>query len=269
MPLTQPAYQRLRLVFSIRTGVIVAAACYGYFLGVYAPRHLANALSVGLAVGAVAFAVAFALSAATKRSRAPEEMLYRDRETVRLGVYTLRGAVVTTLLTLSYVGLGGAFSQGEHVVALLGAMSASSLAWTFCSMPRVFLRRVAIIAGADDEHPDLSGFWKQLRRLRNEASEDLRQSPSGWFITGHPSSVPTDSPTFVAKELALRYGALRAEAHLHYVQLCDMAQQSEASERIARLVFCLEEMDRLQDLERQMQALLPRDPEVLGILMQD
>ena len=267
MPLTQPAYERLRLVFSIRTGVSVTAACYGYLLGVHAPRQLANALSVGLAVGAVAFAVAFALSASTKRSRAPEEMLYRDREMARLGVYTLRGAVATTLLTLSYVGLGGAFSQGEHLVALLGAVSASALAWTLCSMPRVFLRRVTIIAGGDDEHPDLGGFWKRLRRLRKEASEDLRQSPSGWYIIGRSYSVPIDSPTFVAKELALRYGALRSEAHLHYLQLCDMAGQSEASERIARLVFCLEEMDRLRDLERQMRGLLPRDPKLLRILI--
>ena len=104
MPLTQPVHDRLRLVFSVRTGVSVAAAGYGYFLGVHAPRQLANALSVGLAVGAVALAVAFALSATTKRSRAPEEMLYRDREMARLGVFTLRGAVATTLLTLSYVG---------------------------------------------------------------------------------------------------------------------------------------------------------------------
>ena len=267
MPLTQPAYERLRLVFSIRTGVSVTAACYGYLLGVHAPRQLANALSVGLAVGAVAFAVAFALSAATNRSRAPEEMFYRDREMARLGVYTLRGAVATTLLTLSYVGLGGAFSQGEHLVALLGAVSASALAWTLCSMPRVFLRRVEIIVGADDEHPDLGGFWKRLRRLRKEASEDLRQSPSGWYIIGRSYSVPIDSPTFVAKELALRYGALRSEAHLHYLQLCDMAGQSEASERIARLVFCLEEMDRLRDLERQMRGLLPRDPKLLRILI--
>lgn len=269
MPLTQPACHRLRLVFSIRTGVSLAAAGYGYFLGVHAPRQLANALSVGLAVGAVAFAVAFALSAATKRSRAPEEMLYRDREMARLGAYTLRGAVITTLLTLSYVGLGGAFSQGEHLVALLGALSALSLTWTFCSMPRVFLRRIAIIAGADDEHPDLGGFWKRLRRLRKEAKEDLRRSPSGWYITGRPHSVPIDSPVFVAKELALRYGALRSEAHLHYVQLCDMAGQSEASERIARLVFCLEEMDRLRELEQQMREMLPRDPEALGVLIQD
>ena len=267
MPLTQPVYDRLRLVFSVRTGVSVAAAGYGYFLGVHAPRQLANALSVGLAVGAVALAVAFALSATTKRSRAPEEMLYRDRETARLGVYTLRGAVATTLLTLSYVGLGGAFSHGEHLVALLGAVSALSLAWTFCSMPRVFLRRVMIIAGADDEAPDLGGMWKRLRRLRREAEEDLRQTPSGWYIAGRPYSAPTDSPTFIAKELALRYGALRSEAHMHYVQLCDMAGQSEASERIDRIVFCLEEMDRLRDLERQMRALLPQDPKLLRFLL--
>ena len=267
MPLTQPVYDRLRLVFSVRTGVSVAAAGYGYLLGVHAPRQLANALSVGLAVGAVAFAVAFALSATTKRSRAPEEMLYRDREMARLGVYTLKVAVVATLLTLAYVGLAGAFSQGEHLVALLGAVSASALAWTLCSMPRVFLRRVTIIAGGDDEHPDLGGMWKGLRRLRRETNEDLQRSPSGWFVKGRPFPVQIDSPTFIAKELALRYGALRSEAHMHYLQLCDMAGQSEASERIDRIVFCLEEMDRLRDLERQMRPLLPQDPKLLRILL--
>lgn len=267
MPLTQPVYDRLRLVFSIRTGVSLAAACYGYFLGIHAPRQLANALSVGLAVGAVALAVAFALSATTKRSRAPEEMLYRDREMTRLGTYALRGAVATTLLTLSYVGLGGAFSQGEHLVALLGAVSALSLAWTFCSMPRVFIRSVTIIAGADDEHPGHGGMWKPLRRLRKEAEWDLRQSPSGWYIAGRPFSAPTDSPTFIAKELALRYGALRSEAHMHYVQLCDMAGQSEASERIDRIVFCLDELDRLRDLEQRMRPLLPQDPKLLRFLL--
>ena len=66
-------------------------------------------------------------------------MLYRDRETARLGVYTLRGAVVDNPSDpFAYVGLGGAFSHGEHLVALLGAVSALSLAWTFCSMPRCF-----------------------------------------------------------------------------------------------------------------------------------
>ena len=54
---------------------------------------------------------------------------------------------------------------------------------------------------------------------------------------------------------------------MHYVQLCDMAGQSEASERIDRIVFCLGEMDRLRDLERQMRALLPQDPKLLRFLL--
>ena len=107
MPLTQAQHRRLRLVFSIRTAVTVAAACYGYYLGIKAAGHLADALSVGLTVGAVAFAVAFALGAAIGRSRSPAEMLYRDRELATLGVSSLRGAVTVALLALSYMGLSG------------------------------------------------------------------------------------------------------------------------------------------------------------------
>ena len=51
--------------------------------------------------------------------------------------------------------------------------------------------------------------------------------------------------------------------------LCDLAGQSEAADRIARITFCLEEMERLRDLERRMRELLPHDLEVLGILIQD
>ena len=267
MTFTQSTYRRLRLVFSVRTGVSVAAAGYGYFLGVHAPRQLANALSVGLAVGAVAFAVAFALNASSRPSRAVEEMLHREREVLRLGVYTLKGAVVTTLLTLSYVGLGGAFSQGEELVAALGAASAVSLSWTLCSMPRVFMRRAVIIAGADDEHPGFGGLWQPFRLFRNITSGELERSPSGWFVPGHPGDVPVDSLPLIAKELALRYGALRSMARQQYTQICDMAKQSEATERIARIESCLEEMDRLRDLEQQMRKLWPEDPKLGRMLM--
>ena len=232
-------------------------------------RHLVNALSVGLTVGAVAYAVAFALSAAIRRTRSPEEMLYRDRELAGLGVSSLRCAVFTTLLTLAYVGLSGTFSPGGRLIALLGAASSVSLAWLLCSMPRTFLRRISNIAGVDDEHPGHGGRWKTHRRFRNEATKDLRQSLTGWYIPGSNYSARIDSPVFVAKELAIRYGALRAEAYLHYVQLCDLAGQSEAADRIARIRFCLEEMERLRDLERQLRRLLPHDLGVLRILIQD
>ena len=194
MALTQSTHRWLCLVFSVRTGASIAAGGYGYVLGVHAPRQLANALSVGLTVMAVAFAVAFALSASMRPSRALAEVLHRDREMVRLGVYTLKGAVFTTLLILSYVGLGGAFSQVEQLVAGLGAVSALSLSWVLCSMPGVFKRRASIVAGADDEHPDFDGLWQPLQLFRNITSKELERSPSGWFVPGHPGDVPIDSP---------------------------------------------------------------------------
>lgn len=267
MPLTQAQHRRLRLVFSIRTAVTVAAACYGYYLGIKAAGHLADALSVGLTVGAVAFAVAFALGAAIGRSRSPAEMLYRDRELATLGVSSLRGAVAVALLALSYVGFSGALPHGGHLLASLGAASAASLAWLLCSMPRLFLRHVLNVAGADDEYPELDGFWKTTHRFRKEAAEDLRRSPAGWYIQGRPPFTPEDSPTFVSQELAIRYGALRSEAHLHYLQLCDRPERAEAADRIERLALCLAEMERLRHLEQQARALIPQDPKTLRILM--
>ena len=267
MPLTQSAHRRLRLVFSIRTASTVAAALYGYYVSTKASDRLADALSVGLTVGAVAFAVAFALGAAIRRSKSPAEMLYRDRELATLGVSSLRSAVAVALLALSYVGLSGALPQEGHLLAALGAASAASLAWLLCSMPRLFLRHVLNVAGADDEYPELDGFWKTTRRLRREAAEDLRPSPSGWYVQGSPLFEPRDSPAFVSQELAIRYGALRSEAQLHYSQLCDRPDRAEAADRVERLMACLEEMERLRRLEQQMRALLPQDPKTLKWLL--
>ena len=263
MVLTQSTHRRLRLVFSIRTGVTIAAAAYGYCLATQAPRQLADALSVGLAVMAVAFAVAFALSTSMRHSRALEEMLHRDREMVRLGSYILKMAVAATVLILSYVGLGGAFTHVDTLVSALGAVSAGFLAWTLCSMPKMFLRYGSIIAGADDEHPGFGGLWQPLRLFRYTTSTELQLSPSGWFVPGHRGEAPTDSPPFVAKELARRYGALRSMAFQQYTQICDMAEQNEAAERIARIESCLKEMDALCDLEQRMRKILPEDPELL------
>ena len=267
MRLTQSAHRRLRLVFSIRAAVTVAAALYGYYIGLEAPGHLADALSVGLTVGAVAFAVAFALGAAIRRSRSPAEMLYRDRELAMLGVSSLRSAVTVALAALSYVGLSGALPQGGQLLALVGAASTAALAWLLCSMPRVFLRHVLNVAGADDEDPHLDGFWKSTRRLRRETVEDLRLSSSGWYVPGNPMFESHDSPTFVSQELAIRYGALRSEAQLHYSQLCDRPDRAEVADRVERLMACLEEMERLRRLEQQMQAMLPQDPKSLRWLL--
>jgi len=88
-------------------------------------------------------------------------------------------------------------------------------------------------------------------------------------MPGRSGWLPDDSPVFVAKELAVRYGALRAAAHQQYTQICDMAGQNEAAERIARIESCLKEMDRLCDLEQRMREILPEDPESLRLLIFD
>ena len=263
MAFTQSTHRRLRLLFSARTVVTAAAGEYGYILGTRAPRQLADALSVGLTVMAVAFAVAFALSTDMRPSKALKEMLHADREMVRLGVYVLKRAAVTTVLILAYVGLAGSFPQYERPVAILGAASAMSLGWVLCSLPSVFRRRAEIIAGAEDEHPGFGGLWQSLRLFRNTTSTELRLSASGWFVPGHPGEAPEDSPPFVAKELARRYGAFRSMAFQQYTQICDMAGQAEAAERIARIESCLKEMDRLCDLEQRMRKILTKDPKLL------
>ena len=65
-------------------------------------------------------------------SKALKEMLHADREMIRLGISILKMAVLTTVLVLLYVGLAGAFTQGEQPVALLGAISAMSRASGIC-----------------------------------------------------------------------------------------------------------------------------------------
>ena len=264
--LTESTHYRLRLVFAIRTAVTAVAVAGGYILGDHKPRQLADALSVGLAVMAVAVAFAFALRVSITHSRAVEEIRYRDREMVRLGGYILRLTVTSSVLIVSYVGLGGAFTQGENLVSVLGAASAGVLAWTLCSMSEMFLRYGGIVAGAEDEHPGFGGIWQPLRLFRNTTSTELQQTPSGWFVPGRPGYIPDDSPVFIAKELAVRYGALRSAARQQYVQICDMAEQNEAAERIARIESCLQEMDRLCGIEQRMLEILPKDSASLKYL---
>ena len=58
-------------------------------------------------------------------------------------------------------------------------------------------------------------------------------------------------------------------AFQQYTQICDMAEQNEAAERIARIESCLTEMDRLCDLEQRMRKILPTDPEWLKVFTWD
>ena len=263
-------HQRLRQFFSIYTAVVIAAAWYGYYLGDHAPEDLASMLSVGLTVGAIVYAVGFALTERVRRSTSPTEMLNRDRELVRYGISTLRRAMVVTLVVLTYIGLSGTLSPESHFTSLLAVASSSSLVWLLYSIPRTFRRHVYNISGLDDEHPNLDGFWKSPRRFRREAIEDLNQTIDGWRTSSPlPFMAQEGGPVFIAKEMAIRYGASQAEACIHYVQLCDRPEQAEAADRIQRIIFCLGEMERLRNLEQQMRAILSSDHQSLRSLIQE
>ena len=251
----QARRHRLRQIFSVYTAVVIAAAWYGYHLGGHVPEALANSLSAGLTVGAIVYAVGFALTQRVRRSISPTEMLNRDREIVRHGISTLRRAMVVTLLVLTYIGLSGTLSTDSQVTLLFAAASSSSLAWLLYSIPRTFQRHVYYISGLDDEHPDLDGMWKSPRRFRRETIEVLIQTTDGWRVNGrNPFMTQEAGPAFVSKEIAIRFGALQAEACLHYVQLCDRPEQAEAADRVQRIMFCLDEMERLRNLEQQIRC---------------
>ena len=264
----QARRQRLRQIFSIYSAVVTAAACYGYYLGGHAPEALADTLSTGLTVAAIVYAVGFAITEKVRRSISPTEMLYRDRKLVRYGVSTLRGAMFVTFIVLAYIGLSGTLSSNSQVTLLFAAASSSSLAWLLYRIPRTFQRYVHNMSGLDDENPDLDGFWKSSKRFRSEAIENLDRTPDGWRTNSRlPFMAHAGGPVFISREMAIRYGALQAEACLYYNQLCDLPEQAEAAERIERISFCLSEMERLHNLEKQIRASLTSDPQTLKSLI--
>ena len=67
--------------------------------------------------------------------------------------------------------------------------------------------------------------------------------------------------------MAIRYGALEAEARLHYLQLCDRPEQAEAADRIERIAICLDQMDQLRDLEQRTRRLLTNDGKAIRSLI--
>ena len=110
-------------------------------------------------------------------------MLNRDRQIVHYGISVLRRAVIVTLIVLAYIGFSGKLSTDSFVTPLFAAASASSLAWLLCGIPRVFQRHVHYITGGDDELPALDRLQKSVRRLRREATEDLRKTADGWHTS--------------------------------------------------------------------------------------
>lgn len=270
MIVTYPAKRRelLRQTFSVRTAAVIAAAWYGHYLGSRVPEALADSLAAGVTVGAIVYAVGFGLTQRVRQSTSATEMLNRDREIVRYGVSVLRRAMFVTLLVFAYIGLSGRLSTDSYFTPLFAAASSAALAWLLCGIPRTFLRSVHNIVGSDDENPNLDGFWKSPRRFRREAIEDLNQTADGWHASSQlPFMAQTAGPTFVAKELAVRYGALRAEACLHYSQLCDRPDQAEAADRVQRIMVCLDEMKQLRNLEQQMSPMLTKDPRARQVLI--
>ncbi|MCY3892264.1 MAG: hypothetical protein OXF65_03100 [Acidimicrobiaceae bacterium] len=271
MIVTYPARRRQlrRQILSVRTAAVVVAAWYGHYLGSRVPEALADSLAAGVTVGAIVYAVGFGLTQRVRRSTSATEMLNRDREIVQYGVSVLRRAMFVTLLVLAYIGLSGRLSTDSFFTPLFAAASSAALAWLLCGIPRTFLRHVHNIVGSDDEDPDLDGMWKSPRRFRREAIEDLVQTADGWRVNNqNPLMAQSDGPTFVARELAVRYGSLQAEACLHYFQLCDRPDQAEAADRIQRIAVCLDVMKQLRNLEHQMRPMLTNDPRARQILIQ-
>lgn len=260
--------QLRRQIVSVKTATVIAAAVYGCYLGSRDPEALADSLAAGITVGAIVYAVGFSLTQRVRQTTSAIEMLHRDREIIRYGVSVLRRAMFVTLLVLAYIGLSGRLSTDSFFTPLFAAASSASLAWLLCGISRTFLRHVHSIVGSHDEIPDLGGFSKTLRRLRAEAIEDLKQTANGWLTSSQlPFMSQTAGPTFIAKELAIRFGVLKAEACLHYTQLCDRPDQAEAADRVQSIIVCLDEMKQLRNLEYQMRSLLTNDPELRRTLI--
>ena len=263
----QARRERLRQLFSFRTATIGSAAYFGHHVGRVAPESLADTLAVGLTVGAIAYAITFALTERIRHSKSPIEMLNRDRELLRFGISTLDRVVLATLLILTYIGLSTDISPSSSVMRVLAPASAVSLAWLLSNLPQMYRRIAQHLSGLDDEDPDLDGFWKRQRRFRREATEDLRQTADGWTLDNRRVFArQVDAPVFISQELAVRYGALEAEARLHYVQLCDRPDQAEAADRLERIAVCLDQMDQLCNLEQRTKQLLTDDSEALKYL---
>ena len=264
----QACRERLRQLFSFRTATIGAAAYFGHHVGRVAPESLADALAVGLTVGAIAYAITFALTDRIRRSKTPIEMLNRDRELLRFGISTLNRVVLATLLVLTYMGLSTDISPSSLVMGVLAPASAVSLAWLLCNLPQMYRRFAHNLSGLDDEDPDLDGLWKRQGRFRREAAEDLRRTAGGWALDDRLELARrNDAPVFISRELAVRYGALEAEARHHYVQLCDQPEQAEAADRLERIAVCFEQMDQLCNLEQRTKHLLIDDSDALESLI--
>ena len=111
------------------------------------------------------------------------------------------------------------------------------------------------------DYPELPGQWKTRRRFRAEARERITRHSDGWSVRSHDPG-----HRFVAWELAVRYEAACVEALFHYGQICDLANEAEATERIRRIEAALADAQCLSRIEQQMRAMLADDSDAVAIL---
>ena len=108
------------------------------------------------------------------------------------------------------------------------------------------------------QEPDLPGLWHTPQRFYRTARECVVQHDDGWAVqTGDPGH------RFVSWELAVRYEAAARSARLHYTQICDLAEDEECRERLARIAGHLDEMRQLSEAEQTVRPMLGDDPRYL------
>lgn len=109
--------------------------------------------------------------------------------------------------------------------------------------------------------PDLPGIWKTSRHFYSIAQEYVTEHEDGWSVT-------LDDPghRFIAWEMAVRYEAASREIEQNYVQICDGPSDEEWAERIRRIRACLDERERLSEIEQAAKPMFS-DPGVLGALV--
>ena len=111
------------------------------------------------------------------------------------------------------------------------------------------------------QEPGLPGVWHSPQFYYQLARESVVQHDDGWEVqTGDPGH------RFVSWELAVRYEAAAKAARLHYTQICDLAEDVECRERLARIFFHLDEMRLLSEAEQTVRPMLGDDPRFLKSL---
>ena len=107
----------------------------------------------------------------------------------------------------------------------------------------------------------LPGVWHSPQLYYRLAQESVVQHDDGWAVeTADPGH------RFVSWEIAVRYEAAAMATRMHYTQICDLAEEDECRERLARIFGHLEEMRLLSEAEQTVRPMLGDDPRYLKSL---